>query len=111
MDTIIRDLKSTRYLFDDTAGLLSDIYEIKFLVLETAKSGNVAGVKQVQPPYTQITGDQYSDGIMIINLGNGHFEVIGKLVGANTKYIFKGDSGNANVLDELDMLNPFNKNF
>jgi hypothetical protein len=106
MNEIIDDLESKRFLYDNTIGLLSDIYKIKFLVFETAKRGVMGKEKQVQPPYIENTGKEYSDVIIIINFNNGHYEVIGE----DNKYVFTNDSAKA-IQDDVDRLNPFNKNF
>jgi hypothetical protein len=109
MNEIIDDLESKRFLYDNTIGLLSDIYKIKFLVFETAKRG-VMGKEQVQPPYIENTGEEHSDVIIIINFNSGHYEVIGEIVGEDTKYVFTNDSAKT-IQADVDKLNPFNKAF
>jgi hypothetical protein len=93
-NALVAYIKSSRMLDDSVIPFLANLFKINILQLEKYKEGRIEGLAglQIQPPSATlvtnakyISEGHYPSGIIIINIGNFHYEIVRQ----NTnKYIF-----------------------
>lgn len=107
----IKSLKTQNFLFDSHINLLSGLYKVRIISLETAKEGRMEGETIYQPPTVNDIGGDYTNrdeyrngGIIICNRSNGHYEIVSQK--RPPKY-FYSDAELTNFYDFIQNSNPF----